>query len=99
MWPALLLAADLSSSLAVSDRTELRVRAPGTAPAAAALDAETTLTARLTAASRRFRLALGYTPRLTLWDVTSPTRKPTLLNAGEARVEWLGRRARISLDQ
>jgi hypothetical protein len=99
MLAALLLSADLAGSLSVSDRTELRVWAPGTPPASASLDAETELTARLTLARRRFRSIFAYTPRLTLWDAESSARSPTLLHGGEARVEWPGRRALLSLDE
>jgi hypothetical protein len=97
MLAAMLLAADLSGSFSVSDRTELRGRAPGTAPMAASLDAETALTARLSLASRRLRTSLAYTPRLTLWDIGSRVFAPTQLQGGEARLEWLGRRAQLSL--
>jgi hypothetical protein len=99
MLAAMLLAADLAGSFSVSDRTELRGRAPGTAPLAASLDAETALTARLSLASRRFRAGFAYTPRLTLWDIGSRVFAPTQLQGGEARLEWLGRHARLSLGE
>ena len=72
------LAADLSGSLTVSDRTEARVRAPGTVTtvgtAAASLDLETVPEARLTLASRRARYVFTYAPRLTLWDVNTAAK-------------------------
>src|SRR5579871_3295994 len=99
MLPALILAADLSGSFTVSDRTELRGRVPGTAPLAASVDAETTVTARLALASRRFRFTFAYTPRLTLWDLGDRAFAPTQLQAGEARLEWIGRRVHLSLGE
>src|SRR3954469_13337962 len=99
MLRALFIALDLAGSLQVSDRTELRARAPGTPPSAASVDAETTATLRLTLASPRWRYTLGYTPRLTLLDATTARAQPTLFHGGEARVEWLGRHAQISLEE
>jgi hypothetical protein len=98
-FAALLLAADLVGTLAVSDRTELRLRAPGTAPgpAAASFDLETVPTARLMLASPRWQYALTYAPRLTLWDVNAGGVRPTALHDGAARIEWRSLAARLSL--
>jgi hypothetical protein len=102
MWAALLIAADLSGTLTISDRTEARVRAPGTpTPSgvpAAAVDVETAPEARLLLGSRRVRFTLAYTPRLTLWDVGAGTH-PTALHAGAAHLEWQSHDARLSIDQ
>jgi hypothetical protein len=98
MLAALLIALDLAGAVEVSDRTELRARVPGT-NAAASADVETDLTARLSLASRRWTYTLEYSPRLTLWDVTSAAVQPTLFNGGDARVEWLHRGARLSLEE
>jgi hypothetical protein len=101
MFVALLIAADFAGTLAVSDRSELRVRAPGTAPgpAAASCDLETVPMARLTLASRRWQYALTYAPRLTLWDVNAGGVRPTALHDGAARIEWRSLAARLSLDE
>ena len=98
MLAALLFAMDLAGSVDVSDRTELRVRAPGTA-SSASIDVETALAARLSLSSRRFHFTLGYTPRFTVWDANTAAVQPTLLHSGEARAEWLGRLAQLSLDE
>lgn len=102
MWTALLIAADLSGALTLSDRTEVRFRAPGTVTTAmtraASLDLETTPEARLTLASRRSRYTFTYAPRLTLWDVSTGAQ-PTLLHAGAVRVEWHSHLTRLSLEQ
>jgi hypothetical protein len=98
MLAALLLVADLAGALAVSDRTELRVRAPGTSTAAS-LDAETALAAEVTLAARRWEASLAYTPRFTLWDLGDSAFEPTALQGGRARVAWIGSRARLSLEQ
>lgn len=99
MLGVLLIAADLAGTLAVEDRTEARVRAPGTDTAAASFDLETTPALRLSLASRRTRFTLSYAPRLTLWDVGTPDLRPTLLNAGAARLEWQGARTLLSIQQ
>ena len=101
MWAALLIAADLSGSFTLSDRTEVRVRAPGTnatGTTAASLDLETAPEARLSLATRRVRFAFTYAPRLTLWDLNAGAH-PTLLHAGAAHVEWHSHLTRLSLDQ
>src|SRR4051794_12855847 len=99
MLGVLLIAADLAGSLAVSDRTEIRARAPGTA-SAVSFDLETALAARLSPASPRLRYTLAYSPRLTVWDLDASPPKPTLLHGGTARVEWMSSRSvRLSLDE
>lgn len=99
MIATLLLLSDLSGSLALSDRTEARARAPGTTVAAASLDLETAPTIEVTLASRRLRGSLSYTPRLTLWDAGSARARPTLLHGASGRVEWRSQHARVSLDE
>jgi hypothetical protein len=97
MLAALLTTLALTDTLEVSDRTEVRVRVPGTV-AAAALDVETAPTVRLTLGSRRFRVTLDEAPRLTLTEVGRAVQ-PAFFNGGEARVAWLGLLARLSLDE
>jgi hypothetical protein len=96
---ALPVCADLAAVVMVSDRTEARVRVPADGSATAALDLETAPELRLQLASPRMRYVLAYTPRATLWDVGAPAFAPTLLHAGAARIEWLARSSRLSLDQ
>lgn len=92
--------ADLSALLALSDRSELRVRSPGsTASTAASVDLETAPQARLTLASSRLRNALIYSPRLTLWGVGDAGSRLVLLHGGGVRLEFLGPRVRLSLDE
>jgi hypothetical protein len=97
MLAALVTTLEIAGALEIADRTEIRVRAPGTT-AAAALDLETAPVARLSLGSRRLRITLGYTPRLTLWDVGSAVQ-PAAWNGGDARVEWLGRLVRVALEE
>jgi hypothetical protein len=99
MLAPFLLALDLAGAVDVSDRTELRVRAPGT-NAAASVDVETDLTARLSLRSRRWTYTLEYAPTLTLWDLSAgPAVEPAFFNAGDARVQWQGRSALVSLEE
>src|SRR6185437_3751350 len=99
MLPALLLAADLAGTLTVSDRTELRVRVPGTAPEIASVDADTALDVEVALASRRWAASLSYTPRFTLWDLADSAFTPTALQGGRAHVEWIGHHARLSVEE
>ena len=99
MLPALLLAADLAGTFAVSDRTELRMRAPGTPPETASVDAETALDAEVTLASKRWAASRAYTPRFTLWDLGDPAFSPTELQAGRAHLEWKAKHARLWVDE
>jgi hypothetical protein len=98
MLTALAIPLDLAGSVTLSDRTEVRARAPGTY-GAASVDLETVVKGELTLRSRRFRLALGYSPRLTIWDAGTPAVQPTVTHTGEARAEWIGRRTQLSLEQ
>jgi hypothetical protein len=104
MLPALLVAADLASSFTLADRSELRLRVPGTVgittvPLVASADVETALDARLSQRSRRARYALGYAPRLTVWDLNAPQPTPTFMHAGTLKVERWSRLTRMSLDE
>jgi hypothetical protein len=99
MLAALLLAADLAGTLTVSDRTEVRVRVPGTTPELASVDAETALDVEVALAARRWAVSLAYTPRFTLWDVADPAFTPTALQGGRAKIEWIGHRARLSVEE
>jgi len=88
MFAALPVAADVVASLALSDRTETRVRDPGDNPGEPSLDVATTPDARLTLVSPRTSFMLAYTPRLTLWDINDIGFKPLWLHAGTARLDW-----------
>ena len=98
MISAALLAVALSGLFEISDRTELRVRDPGSQANAASLDLETALSSRLVLASRRTRFTFTYVPRLSLWDATgSPS--PSFMQAGGARAEWHDRVATWWVDE
>lgn len=99
MLATLLLLADLAGSIAVSDRTEARGRAPGTAPASASFDLETAPAVLVTLTSRTFRATLAYSPRLTLWDVGAAGAQSTALHGGAAHFEWQTHLTHLSLDQ
>jgi hypothetical protein len=99
MLAALPLAADLAASMALSDRTETRVRQPGDAPAARSLDVTTEPEARVVLASPRTGCTLAYTPRLTLWDINDVGARPLWLNAGSARIDWRDGNTSLSLEQ
>src|SRR5262249_14167454 len=99
MLPALLLCADLAGTLDVSDRTELRARVPSPIGAAASVDAETAVTARLNLSRRQVSIMLAYMPTLTLWDIESASRVLSLLNGGEGRLEWRGKHASLFLSE
>jgi hypothetical protein len=99
MLAALPLAADLAASMALSDRTETRLRQPGDAPAARSLDIATEPEARLLLAAPRTSCKLAYTPRLTLWDVNDVAVRPLLLDAGSARIDWRDGNTSLSLEQ
>jgi hypothetical protein len=98
MLTALAIPMDLAGSVTLSDRTEIRASAPGTY-GPASVDVETVITGGLTLRSRRFRFALGYSPHLTIWDVGTAAAQPTVAHTGQARAEWIGRRARLSLEE
>lgn len=99
MFAALPIALGLAGTLALSDRTEMRVRMPGSDNKAASLDLENRPEARLMLASRRMQYAFGYRPTGTLWDVGSRDFRGTLQHEGSAGVTWLLPRARLSLDE
>lgn len=99
MLAALPLTADVAATVAFSDRTETRLRAPGDTGAGASLDLSTTPDARLVLASSRTSCTLAYTPQLTLWDVNEVGVQPTWLNAGSARVDWRSAHANLWLDE
>lgn len=88
MFSGLPLAADVAASLALSDRTETRVRQPGDTPPGASLDVASVPEARLSLAWPRVDCALTYSPRLTFWDVGSADAARTWLDAGSAHVDW-----------
>ncbi len=96
---ALPVCADIAAVVMVSDRTEARVRVSGDDSATLGLDLETAPELRLQLASPRMRYVLNYTPRATLWDVGADAFAPTLLHAAAARIEWLERNSRFSLEQ
>ena len=88
MLAGLPLAADVAASVALSDRTETRVRQPGDTPPAASLDVATVPEARLSLAWPRVAWTLTYAPRLTFWDVGGVAAARTWLDAGSAHVAW-----------
>jgi hypothetical protein len=94
----MLLAADLTTALELSDRSEIRVRAPGSATVLS-LDAETAIRAQLALSAKDFRATLAYAPRLTLWDIGGPAFQPTALQGGDLRVEWRARHAVVSIEE
>jgi hypothetical protein len=95
----LLTAAALVGTLDVSERTEFRLRYPGLNPEGAAMDLEADPDIRLTLASRSTSLLLEYTPQLAAWDLNETGIQPDYLNRGIARLEWKGRRLRLSLSE
>jgi hypothetical protein len=99
MLAALAFAMDLAGTLAVSDRSEIRARAPGAIQGAASLDAETALKLALTLGTRSVRVSIGYSPRLTVWNAGTSWSQVTLAHTAQARAEWIGRRARLSLEE
>ena len=80
--------ADIAASLAVSDRTEARLRDPGDYPAGPSVDLATVPEAHLLLAAPRVGTTLAYTPRLSLFDVNDVGARPTLLDAGSLRLTW-----------
>jgi hypothetical protein len=98
MLTAFAILLDLAGSVTLSDRTEIRARAPGMY-GPAAVDAETVITGGLTLRSRRFRFALGYSPHLAIWDAGTAAAQSTVTHSGQAHAEWTGRYARLSLDE
>jgi hypothetical protein len=100
MIAVLPLAADVAASVALSDRTETRLRQPGDFPAAPSLDVATSPEARLVVASPRTGYTLAYAPRLTLWDINDVgVTQPLLLHAGSARIDWRDHDTSLSLGE
>jgi hypothetical protein len=96
---AMPVAADIAASVALSDRTETRLRDPGDSPNGPSLDISTTPDARLILLSPRTSCTLAYTPRLTLWDVNDVGARPLGLHAGSARFDWHEVKTSLSLAQ
>jgi hypothetical protein len=100
MLAALPLVADIAASVALSDRTETRLRVPGDSPPAPSLDVASVPEARLVLASPRTGLTLAYAPLLTLWDVNEVgVRRPSWLNAGSARIDGRDHDTSLSLEE
>jgi hypothetical protein len=99
MLAVMLLVADLAGTLDVSDRSELRVRVPGTAPASASVDVETAPRAELALDARTWRARLAYAPRFSFWDLGNGSFQPAVLDGGQVHVAWMGRRVEVALDE
>jgi hypothetical protein len=99
MLATLPIAADIAATLALSDRTETRVRNPGDTPNGPSLDLANTLEGRLLLASPRTSCTLVYAPRLTFWDINDVGAHPLWLQAGSARVESRNANTRLSLEE
>ncbi len=99
MFAALPIALGLAGTLALSDRSEVRVRMPGTNDKTASLDLENRPEARVTLATRETEYAFGYRPTGTLWDIGARDFRGTLLHEGSARVTWRLPHARLSLEE
>jgi hypothetical protein len=99
MLAALPVAADIAATMALSDRTETRLRDPGDAPTGASLDVATTPEARWSLASPRTIGTLVYTPRLTFLDINDVGLHPIWFQAGSARVDWHDSNTTLSLDE
>lgn len=99
MIPLCALSADLAAVVTASDRTEMRARAPGSAPPDTSLDFETDPELGLKLSSPRVRYSLGYTPRLTFWDINVTGLHPVLYDQGEGRIEWLWKHVSLSVDE
>jgi hypothetical protein len=96
MVGALLLAA-FAGTLALSDRTEFRLRDPGLVPGTGALDLETDPGIKLTLASRTATYLFEYTPQLAAWDMAVEGIHPAYLNNGRVRADWQSHLVRITL--
>jgi hypothetical protein len=100
MLAALPLAADVAASLALSDRSETRLRNPGDVSTGSSLDIETAPEAQLVLALPRTGCTLAYRPRLTFWDINDVGVRPSWLQAGLARIDWReGNTASLSIEQ
>jgi hypothetical protein len=100
MLAAAVLAADLSTTLDLSERSEARLRStqvPGTmTPMAVDLLEEPA--AKLLAKDRRWELTLGYTADLMLPGVQAGLA-PLVLQTGSVGVAWHDRKLRLSLNE
>jgi len=99
MWAPIVLAAAFSGTFLLSDRTEFRLRDPGTDPTQASLDLESTIDAEMAMDWRRESLRLSYEPRFTLWDMNVSMIQGTVFNSGSLHAEWRPGLAHLSLDQ
>ena len=99
MWAPIVLAAAFSGTFLLSDRTEFRLRDPGTDPTQASLDLETAVDARLALEWRRASLRLDYSPHFALWDMNISAIQPTMTNGGSLHAEWRPGLVHLSLDQ
>ena len=97
MLGAFAIAADVGGTLVLSDRTEVRARAPGIKAGQPSIDVETAPEVRLALGSPRVHFRIAYTPRLTNWDLNVDGVRPLLLHAGSAGIEWIDGRTRLSL--
>lgn len=98
MLTALAIPMDLTGSATLSDRTEIRARAPGPG-GGPSVDVDTVITGGLSLRSRRFSLTLDYSPHLSVWNAGAAAAQLTLAHTGQARAEWIGRRTRLSLEE
>jgi hypothetical protein len=99
MLAALPLAADVAATIALSDRTETRLRQPGDASTGPSLDVATAPEARMTLVLPRIGCALTYAPRLSFWDVNDVGLQPTWFHAGSVHLDWRTNETSLSLDQ
>jgi hypothetical protein len=95
----LLVTAAMAGTLALSERTELRLRDPGLVGNQPSFDFEEAPDAKLTLASPLSTYFLEYSPQLTAWDLNVVGLSPALLNNGTARGEWRGRHWRLTLGE
>ena len=95
-WPL----ADIAASVALSDRTETRLRQPGDIPTEPSLDVSTVPEARLALAWPQVACTLKYDPRLTFWDIDQVGGRPTWVDAGAGHLDWHpSPEVTLSLDQ
>ncbi len=99
MLSTLLAAAAVSGALDLSDRTELRLRDPGSLADTVSFDIATAPRAELTLSSRRTTLRLSYVPEVTLWDLNVAPSPPVLMQQASALGEWRHKLGRLSLEQ
>jgi hypothetical protein len=99
MLTALLMQTGMAAVLAVSDRTEVRLRSPGSVPDSTAVDVETAPALVLGVGSRSLRYALAYLPRVTRWDLGTSRSQLVLLHEGSLGARWIERRVQLSIDE